>query len=105
MTFTLAVLIDRSEVIGRAAWLETMPSSFGFHRMPSSCARGATASGGVTFMRAFSSLIPTEYLYLIHRLLSACLRVYSYMPADGLTHGEWNLMRCHWPLPEHLVFR
>ena len=31
-----------------------MPSSFGFHRMSSSCARGATASGGVTFMRAAS---------------------------------------------------
>ena len=26
---------------------------FGFHCMSSSCARGATASGGVTFMRAF----------------------------------------------------
>ena len=31
----------------------------GFHRMSSSCAMGATASGGVTFMRAFSSLIPS----------------------------------------------
>ena len=29
-----------------------------FHRMSSPCARGATASGGVTFMRAASFLIP-----------------------------------------------
>ena len=32
---------------------------FGFHRMSSSCVMGATASGGVTFMRVFSSLIPS----------------------------------------------
>ena len=36
-----------------------IPLSFGFHRMSSPCARGATASGGVTFMRAASSLIPS----------------------------------------------
>ena len=30
----------------------------GFHRMSSFCIMGATASGGVTFMRVFSSLIP-----------------------------------------------
>ena len=36
-----------------------MPSSGSmFHRMSSS-SRGATASGGVTFMRVFSSLIPS----------------------------------------------
>ena len=36
-----------------------MPSSLGFHRMSPSCTRGATASDGVTFIRAFSSLIPS----------------------------------------------
>ena len=35
------------------------PLLFGFHRMSSSCVMGTTASGGVTFMRAFSSLIPS----------------------------------------------
>ena len=39
--------------------LTVMPSSFGFHRMSSPCARGATASGGVTLKRAASSLIPS----------------------------------------------
>ena len=37
-----------------------MPPSFGYHRMSSSCARNATASGGVTFMRVFSFLIPAS---------------------------------------------
>lgn len=34
-----------------------MPSSSGFHRMSFPRERGATASGGVTFMRAASSSI------------------------------------------------
>ena len=46
-----------------------MPSSFGFHRMSPPCARGATASGGVTFKRAASFLIPST-CYLLHRLLA-----------------------------------
>ena len=40
-----------------------MPSSFGFHRMSSSCARGAAASGGVTFMRAASLFMPSTCSY------------------------------------------
>ena len=48
---------------------------FGFHRMSSSCIMGATgsptASGGVTFMRVFSS-VPVSDPDLLHRLL-ACL--------------------------------
>ena len=37
-----------------------------------SCARGATASGGVTFMRAFSSLIPnTCFIAITHHICFA----------------------------------
>ena len=44
--------------------VSAMPSSFGLHRMPSPCARGATASGGVTLVFDFD----TEYV--LHRLLA-----------------------------------
>ena len=42
--------------------LKSMPfcrSDFGFHLMSSPCAKGATASGGVTFMHAVSFLMPS----------------------------------------------
>ena len=45
-----------------------MPSSFGFHRVSSSCAMGATASGGVTFMHA--RLLVSDPENLLHRLLA-----------------------------------
>ena len=60
-----------------------MPSSFGFHRMSSSCARGATASGGVTFMRAASFLMPSTCF--IACLLFACTNFHvSYKVCSAL---------------------
>ena len=49
-----------------------MQSSLVFHRMPSSCARGATASGGVTFVPAASLMIPTEHLLCSGIDLGSC---------------------------------
>ena len=42
-----------------------MLSSVGFHRMFSPCARGATASGGVTLERAASSFVTKKRLSVL----------------------------------------
>ena len=55
--------------------LKSMPLSFGFHRMSSPCAKDATASGGVTFMRAASFLMPSTCF--IACLLFACTNFHA----------------------------